>query len=143
MHRSLDALSKQLTHFFNVQKNLFFSLENNNTINTYIHPNDKESVQSKLIFSLSIYNVTFPEFDKNASPNQKNNNSASDSSDYVSNINSLPTLFSLVFSLHRFKQHFNPKNVFSSLLSLSFNLSHSFTVDSLNSTDINFEKLLL
>jgi hypothetical protein len=47
MHHSLGASLKQLTRFFDVKKNLSFSLENNNTINTYIHPNDRESVENQ------------------------------------------------------------------------------------------------
>jgi hypothetical protein len=53
------------------KKNLFFSLENNNTINTYIHPNDRELVRSKPISPLPIYNVTFSKFDEIDSSNQK------------------------------------------------------------------------
>jgi hypothetical protein len=84
MHHFLDISSKQLTCFFNVQKNLSFSLENNNTINTYIHSNDREPVKSKPISPPLIYNVTFLEFDEIDSLNQKNNYSMSDWSGYVS-----------------------------------------------------------
>jgi hypothetical protein len=77
MHHSLDASSKQLTYFFDAQKNLSFSLENNNTINTYIHPNDQEPIKSKSLSLPSMYSVMFLEFDENESLNQKNNYSVS------------------------------------------------------------------
>jgi hypothetical protein len=51
------------------KKNLSFSLENNNTVNTYIHPNDQEPIRSKPISLPPIYKVTFPEFDENDSLN--------------------------------------------------------------------------
>jgi hypothetical protein len=99
MHRSLGASLKQLTRFFDVQKNLTLSLENNN-INTYIHPNDREPVQSEPLSPSPIYSVTFSEFDEKDSPNQKNNNFTSGfvSFNSLSNINNLLMLFSSVFS---------------------------------------------
>jgi hypothetical protein len=154
MHRSLGASLKQLTRFFDVQKNLSFFLENNNTINTYIHSNDKEPVQSKPISPSLIYNVTFLEFNENNLPNQKNNNSVSGLSGYVSfnslfislliltSLNNLSTLFFPVFSHHRFKQYLNSKHVFTFLSLLSSKLSYPLIVDS-TCTDIEFEKLLL
>jgi hypothetical protein len=77
MHHSLGASSKQLTRFFDVQKNLSFTLENNNVINTYIHPNDKEPVRSEPISPPLIYSVTFPEFNEKDSSNWNNNKSVS------------------------------------------------------------------
>jgi hypothetical protein len=93
----------------------------------------------------------FLEFDENDSLNWKNNNSASSLSGYVSfnslfnypsNINSFPTLFSLVFLHYRFKQHLNSANVFPPLSLLSFNSSHAPIVD-FPYTDTEFEELLL
>jgi hypothetical protein len=92
-----------------------------------------------------IYNVTFPKFDENDSLNQKNNNSTSSSSGYVSNltnINSPPMLFSPVLSHHGLEQHLNPANVFPLLSPLSVILSHLLIVDS-PCTNTKFEKLLL
>jgi hypothetical protein len=98
-----------------VQKNLSFSLENNNIVNIYIHPNDQEPIRSKPISSPPTYSVTFPEFDENHSPNQKNNYFTSGSSSYMSfnslvnslskltNLNSPSTLFSSVFSQYGFE----------------------------------------
>jgi hypothetical protein len=97
MHRSLGASSKQLTRFFNAQKNLSFSLENN-TINTYIHSNDQEPIRSKPISPSPTYSVIFPKFNKNNSPNQKNNYSMSGLSSYMSfnfSVNFLSKLTSL------------------------------------------------
>jgi hypothetical protein len=48
---------------FPVKKNLSFSLENNK-INTYIHPNNREPVRLESISPSLIYNMTFPEFDE-------------------------------------------------------------------------------
>jgi hypothetical protein len=94
--------------------------------------------------------VTFPEFDENDSPNQKNNNFVSGSSSYVSinslsnltNINNPPTLFSPVLSHHGLEQHLYPANVFPPLLSLSSSLSNSPKVDSTYS-DTDFKDLIL
>jgi hypothetical protein len=146
MHRSLGASLKQLTRFFNVQKNLSFSLKNNNIINTYIHPNDQELIRSELISLPLIYSVTFSEFNENNSLNQKNNYSMSSSSDYISfnslfnplvnspskltSLNSPLTLFSSVLSQHGSEQHLDSATVFSPLSSLSLDLSHSLKVDS-------------
>jgi hypothetical protein len=144
MHHSLDTSLKQLTCFFDVQKNLSFSLENNNTINTYIHSNDREPIRSEPIFPLSIYNVTFSKFNENDSSNQKNNNSPFNFPFNSSpNINSLSTLFSSVSLHHRFEQHLNSAIVFSLFLSLSFSFAYLHTVNSTNSADLNFEKLFL
>jgi hypothetical protein len=83
--------------------------------------------------------------------NQKNNNSASGLSGYVSfnspfnspsNINSPSMLFSSVFSHYGFEQHLDPATVFLPLSLLSSNLSHALIVDS-PYTDTEFEKVLL
>jgi hypothetical protein len=153
MYCSLDASSKQLTHFFDVQKNLSFSLENNNTINTYIHPNDKEPVRFEPISPLLIYNVTFLKFEEKESMNWKNNYSTSDWSGYTSDnspFNSPPVLtkikntampFSSVFLAQESKQHLDLSNVFFLLLSLFTQpLTVDFPID--NSTD-TFKNLLL
>jgi hypothetical protein len=105
MHHSLGASSKQLTRFFNVQKNLAFSLENN-MINTYVHSNDHESIKSKPLSSLpSAYTVTFSEFKEINSLNRENNystdgfvllNILNKSSSKLIGLNSLSTLFLLV-----------------------------------------------
>jgi hypothetical protein len=58
------------------------------------------------------------------------------------NINSLPMLFSSVFSHHKSEQHLNSDIVFSSLFFLSSKLSHSLIVDS-PYTDTEFEELFL
>jgi hypothetical protein len=148
MHHSLDASSKQLTHFFDVQKNLSFSLENNNTINTYIHLNDRESIRSEPLFPPPMYSVMFLEFNENDLPNWKNNysmssmSSSDNSPSKLTSLNSLPTLFSSVLSPHEFKQHLDSVTVFSLLFSLSPVLSHLLKVDS-SCTNSEFEKLLL
>jgi hypothetical protein len=110
IYYSLGTSSKQLTHFFDVQKNLSFTLENNN-INTYIHVNDKEPIKSKPLSSPPIYKVMFSKFNKIDLSNQKNNYSASGLSSYMSNnslfnfllilieIKSSTMLSSLIFSL--------------------------------------------
>jgi hypothetical protein len=122
MHHSLDTSSKQLTCFFNVQKNLSFSLEN--TINTYIHPNDKKPNRFEPLSSSLNYKVIFPKFNEKDSLNQKNNYSANSSSGYVLNnslfnsldkINSTTAVFSLVFLPQGSKQHLNSLNIFSLL----------------------------
>jgi hypothetical protein len=76
MHHSLDTSLKQLTCFFDVQKNLSFSLENN-TVNTYIYSNNRKPVRSEPISLPPAYNITFSEFDEIDSSNQKNNYSMS------------------------------------------------------------------
>jgi hypothetical protein len=62
MHSSLGVSLKQLTHFFNVQKNLYFSLENNKT-KKYLYSNDVFSICKKDDSFLLIYSVLFPKFD--------------------------------------------------------------------------------
>jgi hypothetical protein len=62
MHYSLRASSKQLTCFFDVKKNLSFSLENN-MVKTYIYTNDHESIASK---PLSLPLMTTFEFKNNS-----------------------------------------------------------------------------
>jgi hypothetical protein len=77
MHHFLGVSLKQLTRFFDMQKNLSFSLENN-TVNTYIYPNNKKPVRLKPISPPPAYNVTFSKFDKIDLLNQKNNYSVNE-----------------------------------------------------------------
>jgi hypothetical protein len=152
MHRSLGASSKQLTDFFNVQKNQSFSLENNNTINTYIHSNDRELVRSEPISPLPNYTVTFSKFNEINSSNQNNNFSMSSWSSFTSNnflfnsplvlteIKNIAMPFSPVFSATRFEQHLNPSNVFSPLF--SFNSQPSSVDFLIINSDKKFENLL-
>jgi hypothetical protein len=154
MHRSLGASLKQLTCFFDVQKNLSFSLENN-MVKTYIHTNDHELISSK---PLSPPPTTAFEFENN-SPNQKNNYSTSGSSlkwkNYFMLNNSLfnssakltslkdnPTPFSSVFHHHESEQHLDSKNVFPPLPLLSTSFTHPSTKDS-SGLDCDLEDLLL
>jgi hypothetical protein len=65
MHSSLGASSKQLTHFFDAQKNLYFSLENNKT-KTYLYLNDVFSIHEKDNSLSQLYSVTFPKFNNSA-----------------------------------------------------------------------------
>jgi hypothetical protein len=95
----------------------------------------------------------FPEFDENNSLNWKNNYSVSGSSGYMSfnslvnflskltSLNSPLMLFSSVFSHHRSEQHLDSATVFSLLLLLSSDLSHSSKIDSL-CTESEFEDFL-
>jgi hypothetical protein len=94
--------------------------------------------------------MTFPEFDENNLPNQKNKNSASSLSGYVSfnslfnsllNLNSSLTLFSSVFSQHGSEQYLDPITIFPPLLKLSFIVTHPLKVD-FSYTDKDFEELL-
>jgi hypothetical protein len=149
MHHSLGVSSKQLTCFFDVQKNLSFILENNK-VNTYIHSNDTKPIRTELISPLLIYNMTFSEFNEFESLNQKNNYSASSSSGYLSfkslfnfsvEIKTLLTFSSLVFSQHESEQYLDPAKVFSSLPPLSSSLNF-FTGDSTYS-DSDFEDFIL
>jgi hypothetical protein len=153
MHYSLGASSKQLTHFFNAQKNLSFFLENNNTVNTYIYSNDREPIRSESFSPPLMYSVTFLEFDEKDSSNQKNNYSASSYMSFnssfnssnnfqskLTSLNSSPTLFSPVLSQHKSKQHLNSAIVFPLLSSLSLVLAHLLTVDSFY-TDTKFSDL--
>jgi hypothetical protein len=110
------------------KKNLSFSLENN-TVNTYIHPNDRKPVRSEPISPPSMFNVTFSEFNEIDLLNWKNNYSTSGQSGYTSNnplfnspFNSLSVLTEIkspltplfsVFSLQGSEQHLYPLNVFS------------------------------
>jgi hypothetical protein len=150
MHCSLGASLKQLTRFFDVQKNLSFSLENNK-IHTYIHPNDRKPVNTEPISPS--HNVASLEFDELNSSNQNNNFSTLLNSHFIPpfnlSLNSLNTKvlkalslpFSPVFSTTGFKQHHQPSNVFSSLSSLS---TYIHTVDFPTATpDLDFEDLIL
>jgi hypothetical protein len=159
MYHSLGASSKQLTHFFDAQKNLSFSLENNNIINTYIHSNDREPVRSEPISPPLNYNVTFSKFNKIDSSNQENNYSVSSWSSFTSDnslfnssfnfllvltrIKSATMLFSSVLLPQGFDKHLNSLNVFSPLSSLFYFISQTSTVDSLTNSNIDFENLLL
>jgi hypothetical protein len=151
MHHSLGASSKQLTHFFDTQKNLSFSLENNYTVNTYIHSNDWEPIRSEPLSPPLMYSVTFLEFEENNSLNWKNNyfasdymsfNSSDNSLSKLTSLNSLPMLFSSVLSHCESEQHLDSNTVFSSLPPLSPNLSYLFKVDS-SYTNSEFEDFLL
>jgi hypothetical protein len=125
MHCSLDTSSKQLTRFFDVQKNLSFSLENK-TIKTYIHSNDREPINSKLLSSLpSTFSIIINVFEKNNSVKWKNNcsvsgflsNNSLDNS-LTENLKSVPTPFSLVSFKRESQQQLDSRIVFSPLLLL-------------------------
>jgi hypothetical protein len=60
----------------------------------------------------------------------------------LTSLNNSPTFISSVSLHHRFEQHLNSANIFSSLLLLSSSLSNFNTVDSTNS-DTKFENLIL
>jgi hypothetical protein len=149
IHYSLGASSKQLTCFFDVQKNLSFTLENNK-VNIYIHLNDTEPIKTEPISPSLIYNMTFSKFNEFKSLNQKNNYSVSSSSDYLSfnslfnfplEIKTLPTFSSSVYSQHKSEQHLDLANVFSLLPFLSFSFN-SLIVDS-TCLDSDLEDLIL
>jgi hypothetical protein len=150
MHYSLGASSKQLTHFFDVQKNLSFSLENNK-IHTYIHPNNRKPVSTEPISPS--HKVVFPEFDELNSSNWNNNFSASLNSYFIPPFNlslnfpnmkdlkALSLSFSPVVSTIGFKQQHQSFNVFSLLFPLS---PHTHTVDSPTATpELDFKNLIL
>jgi hypothetical protein len=154
-HHSLGASSKQLTHFFDVQKTLSFSLENN-IVNTYIYSNNRKLVRLEPISSPLAYNVTFSEFDEIDSLNHKNNYSTSSQSSYTSDnllfnlsFNSLPVLTEIknpltplfsVSSPQESEQHLYSLNVFPLLLLF---ISQPLTVDSPTDSSIDtFENLL-
>jgi hypothetical protein len=151
MHHSLSTSSKQLTRFFDAQKNLSFSLENNNTINTYIYPNDQKPIRSEPLSPPLMYSVTFSEFDENDSLNWKNNysesgymlfNSLDNSLSKLTSLNNSSMLFYSVLSQHKSKQHLNSAIVLPFLSPLSLVLSHSLIVDS-PYTESEFSDLFL
>jgi hypothetical protein len=61
MHHSLGVSLKQLTRFFDVQKNLSFSLENQK-IKTYIHPNNQFSSKKEDYSPYPIYSILPPKY---------------------------------------------------------------------------------
>jgi hypothetical protein len=130
------------THFFDTQKNLSFSLENNNIVKTYIHPNNKEPIRLELISFSSIYNVTFSKFDEFESSNQKNNNFVSGSFNSLTDIKNSSMFSSSVFLQYRSEQYLDSTIVFSLLSFLSFKLTHFSIVDSSCSYS-DFEDLIL
>jgi hypothetical protein len=150
IHRSLGASSKQLTRFFDAQKNLSFSLENNK-IHTYIHSNDRKPVNTKPISPP--HKVIFPEFNELNLSNWNNNFSTLLNSHFIlpfnpslnsSNVKDIKALFlsfSPVFSTTEFEQHHQPYNVFSPLSSLS---PHTHTVESpIVTPELDFKDLIL
>jgi hypothetical protein len=163
MHRSLDASSKQLTCFFDAQKNLSFSLENN-TVKTYIHANDQNPISTEVLSSFSSppsSPIPINIFEKNNLTKWKNyfsmsgfmSNNSLTTSGFTSNnspdnsltksLKSTPTLSSSVFFKHESKQYLDSRIVFPPL---PLFISHPPQVDSqTHSTDpdIDFEDLIL
>jgi hypothetical protein len=147
IHRSLEVSSKQLTRFFDVQKNLSFSLENN-IVKTYINVNDHKSVSTEpLSFPPP---VTAFEF-KNNSLNWENNysmssyvlnNSLFNSLAKLTSLKSHPMLFFSVSPHSESEHHLDSNYVFPLLSPLSTNYTHPPTVDS-PGLDHEFEELLL
>jgi hypothetical protein len=125
MHCSLGTSSKQLTCFFDAQKNLSFSLENE-TIKIYIHSNDREPINTEPLSPLpSTSPISINTFKKNNSVKQKNNcfasgllsNNSPDNSPTES-LKSVPTPFSSVSFKRESQQQLDSRIVFSPLFPL-------------------------
>jgi hypothetical protein len=146
MHRSLGASLKQLTRFFNAQKTLSFSLENN-MVKTYIHSNDCEPINTKPLSFPSLLPINA--FKQNNSMNWKNN---CFTSGFVSNnspdnyptesLKNIPTPSSSIFFKRKSEQHLNSGNVFPPLSHLSTAFFHPLKVDSSSYSNSDFKDLL-